>query len=325
MTDFSFRSELLKKNSSSCKNFIEKKLTSSNLITILRDLIFLSVSVKVHNNEKIHPVIIVNIIKNLIGDNREKPSKTLLTFCVNYLLQFDLRSNDKKILKSAIKDGIGKTAFIGDLEDAYQESTWGEAQKLTAIFFLSSDNSRGTFDALAEIALQDIKKNGLFIFHIIRAYNFQETKDDNWVFTTSLMLHLIGNKLPEPHNNTGISPKIIKDEILLNGDIALFSAMERLWDCDYVRIKGYQREISYWCSQEVINSFYNIKLKPSSWIFKTGKNRFIEHTEDLVHCTNKDDFQIKNSLILIESFRALLKTLNSKQLLTLKKRFNDLK
>ena len=114
MTNFSFRSELIKKNSNKCINFIEKELTSSNLIIILRDLIFLSVSIKVHNKEKIHPVIIVNIIKNIIGDNREKPSKTLLIFCVNYLLQFDLRSNDKKVLKSAIKDGIGKTAFIGD-------------------------------------------------------------------------------------------------------------------------------------------------------------------------------------------------------------------
>ena len=176
MTNFSFRSELIKKNSDKCINFIEKELTGSNLIIILRDLIFLSVSIKVHNKEKIHPVIIVNIIKNLIGDDREKPSKTLLIFCVNYLLQFDLRSNDKKVLKSAIKDGIGKTAFIGDLEDAYQDSAWANAQKTTAIFFLSSDNSRGTFDALAEIALQNIKKNGLFIFHLMRAYNFQETK-----------------------------------------------------------------------------------------------------------------------------------------------------
>ena len=164
MIDSSFRSGLLKKNTAFCKNFIEKELTASNLITVLRDLIFLSVSVKVHSNEKIHPVTIVNTIKNLIGDNREKPSKALLVFCINYLLKFDLRSNDKKILKSAIKDGIGKTAFIGDLEDAYQENAWESAQKITAIFFLSSDNSRGTFDALAEIALQDIKKKWTFYF-----------------------------------------------------------------------------------------------------------------------------------------------------------------
>ena len=323
MIDSSFRSGLLKKNTAFCKNFIEKELTASNLITVLRDLIFLSVSVKVHSNEKIHPVTIVNTIKNLIGDNREKPSKTLLVFCINYLLKFDLRSNDKKILKSAIKDGIGKTAFIGDLEDAYQESAWAESQKITATFFLSSDNSRGTFDALAEIALQDIKKNGLFIFHIMRAYNFQETKDDNWAFTRCLMSYLIGNKLPEPHRNTKISPKDIKNKILSNGDIILFSAMERLWDCDYVRIGGYRREISHWCSHEVENSFDSTKLKPLNLIFKTEKNRFIKYTEDLVQCTDKDDFQIKNSLILIESFRALLKTISTKQLSILKKRFND--
>ena len=325
MTNFSFRSELIKKNSDKCINFIEKELTGSNLIIILRDLIFLSVSIKVHNKEKIHPVIIVNIIKNLIGDDREKPSKTLLIFCVNYLLQFDLRSNDKKVLNSAIKDGIGKTAFIGDLEDAYQDSAWANAQKTTAIFFLSSDKSRGTFDALAEIALQNIKKNGLFIFHLMRAYNFQEMKDDNWAFTRCLMSYLIGNKLPEPHSKTKLSPKDIKNEILLNGDIVLFSAMERLWECDYVRIKCYQREISHWCSNEVHSSLNNIKVKPLNEVFKGGKNRFINYTEDLVQCLNKDYIQIKDSLILIESLRALTKKLNSKQLLILKRRFNNLK
>ena len=323
MTNFSFRSELIKKNSDKCINFIEKELTGSNLIIILRDLIFLSVSIKVHNKEKIHPVIIVNIIKNIIGDNRENPSKTLLIFCVNYLLQFDLRSNDKKVLKSAIKDGIGKTAFIGDLEDAYQDSAWANAQKTTAIFFLSSDNSRGTFDALAEIALQNIKKNGLFIFHLMRAYNFQETKDDNWAFTRCLMSYLIGNKLPEPHSKTKLSPKDIKNKILLNGDIVLFSAMERLWECDYVRIEGYQREISHWCSYEVHSSFNNIKLKPLNWVFKESKNRFIEYAEDLVKCRNKEELQIKNSLILIESFRAMLNKLSPSQILTLRTRFSD--
>ena len=323
MTNFSFRSELIKKNSDKCINFIEKELTGSNLIIILRDLIFLSVSIKVHNKEKIHPVIIINIVKNIIGDNREKPSKTLLIFCVNYLLQFDLRSNDKKVLKSAIKDGIGKTAFIGDLEDAYQDSAWANAQKTTAIFFLSSDKSRGTFDALAEIALQNIKKNGLFIFHLMRAYNFQEMKDDNWAFTRCLMSYLIGNKLPEPHSKTKLSPKDIKNKILLNGDIVLFSAMERLWECDYVRIEGYQREISHWCSHEVHSSFNNIKLKPLNWIFKEGKNRFIEYAEDLVKCTNKEELQIKNSLILIESFRAMLNKLSPSQILTLRTRFSD--
>ena len=323
MTNFSFRSELIKKNSDKCINFIEDELTGSNLIIILRDLIFLSVSIKVHNKEKIHPVIIINIIKNIIGDNRETPSKTLLIFCVNYLLQFDLRSNDKKVLKSAIKDGIGKTAFIGDLEDAYQDSAWANAQKTTAIFFLSSDNSRGTFDALAEIALQNIKKNGLFIFHLMRAYNFQEMKDDNWAFTRCLMSYLIGNKLPEPHSKTKLSPKDIKNKILLNGDIVLFSAMERLWECDYVRIEGYQREISHWCSYEVHSSFNNIKLKPLNWVFKESKNRFIEYAEDLVKCRNKEELQIKNSLILIESFRAMLNKLSPSQILTLRTRFSD--
>ena len=78
MTEFLFQSLLLEKNNQDCKNYIQKNLKYENLISILRDLIFLSVSVKFKNKSKIHPIIIINIIKNIISDNRKKPSKILL-------------------------------------------------------------------------------------------------------------------------------------------------------------------------------------------------------------------------------------------------------
>ena len=78
--------------------------------------------------------------------------------------------------------------------------------------------------------------------------------------------------------------------------------------------------------EDIEGSLFGISiLKSLIWIFKTEKNRFIEHAENLVDCTNKGDLQIKNSLILIESFRSLLKKLSVKQLLILKTRFNNLK
>ena len=323
MTDFPFRSELLNKNSVGCKKYIQKELTDKNVITVLRDLIFLSVSLKFQDKKAIHPVVIVNIVKNLIGDDRNKPSKVLITFCLEYLLQFNLRNNDEKVLRDAKKKGIGNTAFIGDLEDAYQESKWDKATSKTAISFLSSDNSRGTFDALAELALQDIKRNGLFVFHLMRAYHFQEEKDDNWVFTRCLMSNLMDNNLPDPHKIRKEVPDKIKNKILSNGDIILFSAMERLWQCDYVRIRGYQREISHWCSKEIENNLDNSRFVALRWIFETKKSKFIDYSENLIQRSDISESEKMRSLILVESYRAILKKLNSKQLSILKKRINN--
>jgi hypothetical protein len=59
---------------------------------------------------------------------------------------------------------------------------WNSSETIMAKIFLASDRSRATMDALAESALQDTKRNGIFIYHLLRAYQFQERKTDNWVF-----------------------------------------------------------------------------------------------------------------------------------------------
>ena len=89
-----------------------------------------------------------------------------------------------------MKSGIGHTTFAGDLEDIYQKGDWIEAEKTAAKFFLLSDKTRATMDILCEMALQDIPKNGLFIFHLLRAYEFQNGKEKLGLYT---MLN-VGNK-----------------------------------------------------------------------------------------------------------------------------------
>ena len=102
--------------------FIGEKLVSS-----LHDLLFLSGLIN-PSQSTIHPVCIVNSIKNFISDDKSNPSEILLSFLIDYLFQFEVRDNDKIIFDNALRKGVAKTAFIGDLEDACQNGEWDKAE-----------------------------------------------------------------------------------------------------------------------------------------------------------------------------------------------------
>ena len=232
MTDSSFRSALLSKDRQTCQKFVSQNL-GSLLIQILNDLLFCSISVEQSSVTGLHPVCVINSIKNLIGDDRENPSKPLLEFSIKYLCSFDFRSNDTTQLDKVVRDGIGLTAFLGDLEDACQKGEWDDVQILASKTFMASDQSRGTMDVLAELGLQDSDRNAVFIFHLLRAFQFQETKDDNWAFTKCILEWINDKSLPEPHDETDSSPNAIHDLMIESGDVSLLSSVSRLWDGDY--------------------------------------------------------------------------------------------
>ena len=311
MTDSSFRSALFSKDRQTCQKFLSQNLGSS-LIQILNDLLFCSVSVEQSSVKGLHPVCVMNSIKNLIGDDRDNPSKPLLEFSIKYLCGFDFRSNDKTQLDKAVRDGIGLTAFLGDLEDACQIGQWDDVQILGSKTFMASDQSRGTMDVLAELGLQDSDRNAVFIFHLLRAFQFQETKDDNWAFTKCILDWMNDKSLPEPHDETDSSPNAIHDLMIESGDVSLLSSVSRLWDGDYVRIRGYRRELSHWCTQ-VIVSVSGLEPYPHHWLLNKEKRRFILEAETIVG-SEKSQSEKANALVILEAVRALSKTATQTQL-----------
>ena len=90
----SFRSRLLSKDKQGCLEYLKTNLVEENLVSTLHDLLFFSVSVD-SNHSSIHPVCIVNAIKNFISDDRLNPSIKLLSFVLEYLFQFDIRESDQ--------------------------------------------------------------------------------------------------------------------------------------------------------------------------------------------------------------------------------------
>ena len=117
------------------------------------------------------------------------------------------------------------------------------------------------------------------------------------------------------------NPESIKNDVLLRGDLILYSSMLRLWEGEYVRIKGYQREISNWCLESSSNFSNQIKIDRTDWVFIKDKNKFIDYAESVILTENKSEYEKINELILIDSLRGLLKNLNSKQISILKRRF----
>jgi len=322
MTDLSFRSAVINQDMQACQKFYSQNLSGIELVQILNDLLFCSVSVKQSTIQDLHPVCVLNSIKNLIGDDRENPSKLLLEFASNYLCGFEFRDDDETQLDDVVRDGIGLTAFLGDLEDACQQGEWEDLQKLTAKTFMASDRSRGTMDAFAELALQDCERSAIFIFHLFRAYQFQEVKEDNWAFTKCILEWLRGKPLPEPHDQADSSPSEIHDLMIESGDLSLLGSVSRLWEGDYVRIRGYQREISHWCSQTFFTAS-NIKPSPDHWLLKDKKRNFIHEAETIVK-SQKSQSEKANALVILEAVRTLFKTASPTQLGILGARLDQL-
>ena len=314
----SFRSRLLSKDKQGSLEYLKTNLAEEKLVSTLHDLIFFSVLVD-SNHSSIHPVCIVNAIKNFISDDRLNPSIKLLSFVLEYLFQFDIRESDQSILDQSLKKGVVKTAFIGELEDACQNSQWGKAESLLAEIFLASDQSRGAFDAIAELALQNCPQNALFVYHILRAYQFQESKEDNWTFTCSLFNYIKKKKLPKPHSPEKINLEILWDEIVHNGDVVLFCAMYRIFKDSYTRSSGYNREISYWLSKnnfskqnKSINGTELVVQKPISFILLAEKIISMEKSES----------QKILDILTLESLRSMMKKDDADTFKTLVNRFS---
>ena len=320
MAESNFRSNLFRKNKKACFKHLISDLAGKKLISVIHDLLCISVSIDLIG-ATVHPVCVANSIKNFISDNKKYPSKKLLKFLIEYLFEFDFRLDDKNLLNESVKNGIVKTAFVSDIENACQNNEWNKAEALLTQTFIASDHSRGTFDTLAELALQDSPKNALFVYHILRAYQFQENNNDNWIFVRCIFKQISNYKLKPPHDQKDIDPSIILDRVVESGDILLYSSLKRIWEADYVRSRGYNREISYWLSKitfdkpQIVNkSFYQKDLNRYS---------FISLAENIIEKGNSKD-QISMGLVTLEALRSMMKNSNEKQKRSLIARHSNL-
>ncbi len=245
-----------------------------------------------------HPIIVLNALKNIIGDNRVEYSKKILDFMDNKSKEFAKRKDDQLILNKTAKDGIGLTFFVSELEDACQtgipEKIENEAAKLQWV----SENGLGGFEALIEVALQDFERLGIFSFHLFRSNIFNRDVKETWPYTRCLVKEICKKPLPQPHANEEVECKFLAGDT--QSQTINFTSAHRFWNGEYVRREGYKREISFWLknqySQNEVLIEKNIK-KEIKYYFENGGNFFVEIAENLI---NKE-----SDIIYLESLRYL--------------------
>ena len=259
----------------------------------------LSVSAKFDGVSSEHPIIVLNSIKNIIGDNRKNPSKLLLDFAEEKANQYPLRDDDKEILQVVAKEGVGNSVFISDLEDACQSGVPEIIEKEAARLQWVSDNGLGGFEVLVEMALQDYKRLGVFSFHLLRANNFSRDVANTWRYTRCLVKEIIKTPLPEPHPFTDLDFQLFESKDRL--EIIELTSAHRFWNGDYVRKNGYKREISHWYKNKKKSNYVNDKavLEDIESYLSKGGDFFIKAAEQLI---NKD-----KDLVYLESLRYLIK------------------
>ena len=276
-----------------------------HLVQYLNTLLHYSASIKWEKENTDHPLIVINSIKNIISDSRDKPSEILLKYCLDVIIEKPVR-DDNKCIEKVNNDGIGSAVFVGSLEDAIQSGDWEKAKITAAKIFLASDNSRAVIDTISDIGLQNIENNGLFIFHILRAFHFKQEKAHIWTYACCLIDILQSAPLPEPHNRKDIEPNNLIDQLLSyhNSELLVtFIAIYRIWGGDYIRQNSYNREISHWLSK--IDSSSN-KMDINESEIKLDKNiiynNYIDVAENII--SQKSSVrQIPMNIIILESIR----------------------
>ena len=259
-----------------------------------------------------HPIIVTNALKNILGDVRSNPSKKILEFLDQHNQSYNKRSKDNIYLKNIDKKEIGLTAFISDLEDACQNGDIVNTQKHLSRIYLASDGSPVILQNLAELALQDIKEHGTFIYHCLRAFAFAPEKERVWIFLQCIIQTLFNKRLPIPHPNVNIDELDINKYFLNSNDskeLNTLSAAWRLLESEYTRLPGFKREISFWANQ--CNTVKQIDIKEKNpenlnYYLDNQNDYFVKLAEDII----QSDEDIIERIITLESLRYFTKKIN---------------
>ena len=265
-----------------------------------------------------HPIIVLNALKNIIGDNRKKPSKLLLDSMKKLINKYPKRTDDNTILNNVAKDGIGLTVFISDLEDACQSGDSQQMEKAAAKIQWVSENGLGVLEVLIEVAIQDFSRLGILSYHLQRAHHFKQEQSKTWSYNRCLLKEIAKAPMPAPHEKVKMKPKfMIPHESRLLPSIA---SAHRLWDGQFVRIEGVRRELSNWFNSihiETDNS-HNIDKELESYV-KSGGELFIELAEKLI---KKPNFNRK--IVQLESIRFFLNKAPKKDYSMISKHIEEL-
>lgn len=195
-----------------------------------------------------HPIIIGNVLKTLIGDDRGHPSEILLNFLLETSTMTPARRDDANKLNDIREASRGKAVYLADLESAIREGNQDQAGLETGKLLLASDNKGIVLEVLTELAARSPGYTTAFFFHLIRAHAFQMADDSTWSYARTGLEMLFGQPLPHPPPRVDVEPDMRLDLLLSpnRSEWLAFAAVWRLWDGEMVRRDGIRRGLSAW-------------------------------------------------------------------------------
>ena len=308
MVKDSLFSRLLKGDAKNCFPYLEKALSGGqDLVYYLDEILFAAASIKYENIDNQHPIMTINSIKNIIGDNKANPSQSLMKYCLDICLDNEIVDYNDSLDDQYSGETIS-SVFVGTLEDAIQSGSWDEVDQIMPKIYYASDRSRSIIDTIADLGLQNIDSNGSMIFHLLRAFNFKQSKSNVWTYSSCLINVLKKEPLPRPSKRRNTNPidliKYISSHNNID-DIITYSAVLRIWEGDYVRLSSYQREISCWLDvkfPDITESDKNKHPELSEGDFK--QNDFIQIAELIISKNNSIEEKSRD-IIALDALRYL--------------------
>lgn len=272
-----------------------------------------------------HPVITVNALKNIIGDDLDHPSEMLLKSAWLLIEKSPKRTDDSEILNRAASDGLGETAFVSDIWEKLESGDVDTIELETAKVHLVSDRSPAVLENLAEYALTNIPEFGSLAYHVLRAFAFQNDPKGSWPFIMCLLQELKKVSLFEKHPGTEIKPRECISSAIAGGnkdhwlDLA---STARLWSSEYVRTENYHREISHW-----LGTFGDYTHCPPTDKKATRLTDFIDERNSYFITMAEDVIEQKNGLRkipILEALRTLAKRIQKKKILHVEEKIQSL-
>lgn len=258
---------------------------------------------------RLHPIILVNSVKNIIGDDRQSPSEILLDFTDRYLSNRQMRVGDDELLEKIQKEGLGLTVFVDDMETALNSKNKEEMEIQTIRQILVSNRSHAVLESLAELALLDFQKMGLFTLHWLRSYQFRHDQNLLWPYCRSMIHELLKADLkPLTLNSTNISTNDIMQHLQPQNfeQWGNLSAACRFISDEYIRTDSYKKSIVEWLAKKSMQIEFDHSLSEGlKQKFYPHGRLFIDHAEKFVQTL---DIQIATEKIIkLESLRSLYK------------------
>jgi len=305
------------------KAHIKNALKQENdLRVFISELLVYCAAIDYRGTPSKHPIIIINSLKNIISDNRQRPSSTILESMIEFVVSKPIRTGDPNMLSKVAQQEQASSIFFLDLENAIQKGNIEKSYFEAAKIHLIAENSFSILECIAELGLQNIDKLGLFTYHLLRAAAFQPSEENHWTFICSGLQTILSESLPEPHKYITDMPAHYFDKIMLHNNpltLIYFSAMSRLYTQEYLRIRAFKREINAWLDTlELPSEIQYNATNQNSWTrdyYQHPADQIIKSAEQIINIENgRVNETLFDKLVALDSIRYLIKQLSEEDM-----------